>query len=261
MELTDRRVVVVGASSGIGEAVAVQAATAGAAWWLPRAPGRAARSGRGTVRRRRSRGRVRRPRSRELRRADRAQRRAPRRARRGDLLHGDRSARASRRHRRRVVGRRAHDERGRRVARVPRFGAAPRRDDRHGTCSCRRRRSVAHSLVWARTRRARPALEELARAWRSEHPEIGFSTVAVGNTLGTEVTARWDPKLLGELGAVWAQRGYVDDNGPGAMTVDAAAAAVSERAHRARRASLRVRAPATREHDGAPGRLSERQAS
>jgi len=30
MELTDRRVVVVGASSGIGEAVAVQAATAGA---------------------------------------------------------------------------------------------------------------------------------------------------------------------------------------------------------------------------------------
>ena len=73
---------------------------------------------------------------------------------------------------------------------------------------------------------SKAALEELARAWRGEHPEIGFSTVAVGNTLGTEVTARWDPKLLGELGAVWAQRGYVDDNGPGAMTVDAAAAAV-----------------------------------
>ena len=34
-----------------------------------------------------------------------------------------------------------------------------------------------------RTRGAR------ARAWRGEHPEIGFSTVAVGNTLGTEVTA------------------------------------------------------------------------
>jgi NAD(P)-dependent dehydrogenase (short-subunit alcohol dehydrogenase family) len=73
---------------------------------------------------------------------------------------------------------------------------------------------------------SKAALEELARAWRSEHPEIGFSTVAVGNTLGTEVTARWDPQLLGELGAQWAQRGYVDDNGPGAMTVDAAAAAV-----------------------------------
>ncbi|MEX1006815.1 MAG: SDR family oxidoreductase [Acidimicrobiia bacterium] len=73
---------------------------------------------------------------------------------------------------------------------------------------------------------SKAALEELARAWRGEHPEVGFSTVAVGNTLGTEVTARWDPELLGELGAVWAQRGYIDDNGPGAMTVDAAAAAV-----------------------------------
>ena len=73
---------------------------------------------------------------------------------------------------------------------------------------------------------SKAALEELARAWRGEHPEVGFSTVAVGNTLGTEVTASWDPALLRELGAAWAQRGYVDDNGPGAMTVDAAAAAV-----------------------------------
>jgi len=73
---------------------------------------------------------------------------------------------------------------------------------------------------------SKAALEELARAWRGEHPEVGFSTVAVGNTLGTEVTARWDPALLGELGATWTERGYVHDNGPGAMTVDAAAAAV-----------------------------------
>jgi NAD(P)-dependent dehydrogenase (short-subunit alcohol dehydrogenase family) len=73
---------------------------------------------------------------------------------------------------------------------------------------------------------SKAALEELARAWRAEHPEIGFSTVAIGNTLGTEVTAGWDPALLAELGATWAERGYVHDNGPGAMTVDAAAAAV-----------------------------------
>lgn len=73
---------------------------------------------------------------------------------------------------------------------------------------------------------SKAALEELARAWRGEHPEVGFSTVAVGNTLGTEVTASWDPALLGELGGTWAERGYVHDNGPGAMTVDAAAAAV-----------------------------------
>jgi NAD(P)-dependent dehydrogenase (short-subunit alcohol dehydrogenase family) len=73
---------------------------------------------------------------------------------------------------------------------------------------------------------SKAALEELARAWRGEHPEVGFSTVAVGNTLGTEVTATWDPALLGELGAVWSERGYVHDNGPGAMTVDTAASAV-----------------------------------
>ena len=73
---------------------------------------------------------------------------------------------------------------------------------------------------------SKAALEELARAWRGEHPEIGFSTVAVGNTLGTEVTASWDPALLGELAGAWAERGYVHDNGPGAMTVAAAASAV-----------------------------------
>jgi NAD(P)-dependent dehydrogenase (short-subunit alcohol dehydrogenase family) len=73
---------------------------------------------------------------------------------------------------------------------------------------------------------SKAALEELARAWRGEHPEVGFSTVAVGNTLGTEVTTSWDPVLLGELGGTWAERGYVHDNGPGAMTVGAAAAAV-----------------------------------
>jgi NAD(P)-dependent dehydrogenase (short-subunit alcohol dehydrogenase family) len=73
---------------------------------------------------------------------------------------------------------------------------------------------------------SKAAVEELARAWRGEHPEIGFSTIAVGNTLGTEVTASWDPTLLAELGATWAERGYIHDNGPGAMTVDAAAAAV-----------------------------------
>jgi NAD(P)-dependent dehydrogenase (short-subunit alcohol dehydrogenase family) len=73
---------------------------------------------------------------------------------------------------------------------------------------------------------SKAAIEELARAWRGEHPEVGFSTVAVGNTLGTDVTASWDPALLGELSATWGQRGYVHDNGPGAMSVDAAAAAV-----------------------------------
>ena len=64
------------------------------------------------------------------------------------------------------------------------------------------------------------------RAWRGEHPEIGFCNVAVGNTLGTEVHQSWDRDLLMELAPVWESRGYVHDNGPGAMTVPECATAV-----------------------------------
>jgi NAD(P)-dependent dehydrogenase (short-subunit alcohol dehydrogenase family) len=73
---------------------------------------------------------------------------------------------------------------------------------------------------------SKAALDELVRAWRGEHPEVGFCNVAVGNTLGTEVYQSWDPELLAELSAVWEGRGYVHDNGPGAMSVDDCATAV-----------------------------------
>jgi NAD(P)-dependent dehydrogenase (short-subunit alcohol dehydrogenase family) len=73
---------------------------------------------------------------------------------------------------------------------------------------------------------SKAALDELVRAWRGEHPEIGFCNVAVGNTLGTEVYQSWDPALLGELSRVWEARGYVHDNGPGAMSVADCATAV-----------------------------------
>jgi hypothetical protein len=69
-------------------------------------------------------------------------------------------------------------------------------------------------------------LEELARAWRSEHPEVSFSTVAIGMTLGTEVTATWDPEILSDLGAIWGSRGYLFDNGPGYMDCEEVAATV-----------------------------------
>ncbi len=64
---------------------------------------------------------------------------------------------------------------------------------------------------------SKAALEELARAWRSEHPEVSFSSVAIGMTLGTGVTDTWDGDLLGELSLVWNERGHVFDNGPGFM--------------------------------------------
>jgi NAD(P)-dependent dehydrogenase (short-subunit alcohol dehydrogenase family) len=64
---------------------------------------------------------------------------------------------------------------------------------------------------------SKAALEELARAWRSEYPEVSFSSIAIGMTLGTGVTDTWDGDLLGELSTVWYQRGHVFDNGPGYM--------------------------------------------
>jgi NAD(P)-dependent dehydrogenase (short-subunit alcohol dehydrogenase family) len=67
---------------------------------------------------------------------------------------------------------------------------------------------------------SKAALEELARAWRSEHPEVSFSSIAIGMTLGTGVTDTWDSDLLGELSAVWYERGHVFDNGPGYMQCD-----------------------------------------
>ncbi len=67
---------------------------------------------------------------------------------------------------------------------------------------------------------SKAALEELARAWRSEHPDVSFSTVAIGMTLGTEVTEGWDTGLLGELASVWDGRGHLFDNGPGYLSCD-----------------------------------------
>lgn len=64
---------------------------------------------------------------------------------------------------------------------------------------------------------SKAALEELARAWRSEYRDVAFCTVAVGMTLGTGVTDSWDRTLLGELSAEWGPAGYLLDNGPGTM--------------------------------------------
>lgn len=74
---------------------------------------------------------------------------------------------------------------------------------------------------------SKAALETMVRAWQSEHPDLCFATVRVGSALGTGVTDSWDRELLVELSSTWGPLGYVHDNGPGGpMTVDQAAAAV-----------------------------------
>ena len=71
------------------------------------------------------------------------------------------------------------------------------------------------------------ALETMVRAWQNEHPDLCFVNARIGSALGTGVTDSWDRELLVELSPTWAALGYVHDNGPGGpMTVDQAAAAL-----------------------------------
>jgi NAD(P)-dependent dehydrogenase (short-subunit alcohol dehydrogenase family) len=74
---------------------------------------------------------------------------------------------------------------------------------------------------------SKAALETMARAWQAEHPDLAFATARIGSALGTGVTDSWDRDLLVELSPQWAALGYVHDNGPGEpMTVDQAASAI-----------------------------------
>jgi NAD(P)-dependent dehydrogenase (short-subunit alcohol dehydrogenase family) len=74
---------------------------------------------------------------------------------------------------------------------------------------------------------SKAALETMVRAWQAEHPGLCFATVRIGSALGTGVTDSWDRDLTMELSATWGPLGYVYDNGPGGpMTVDQAASAV-----------------------------------
>ena len=74
---------------------------------------------------------------------------------------------------------------------------------------------------------SKAALETMVRAWQAEHPDLCFANVRVGSALGTGVTDSWDRDLLVELSSEWGPKGYVHDNGPGGpMTVDQAASAI-----------------------------------
>jgi NAD(P)-dependent dehydrogenase (short-subunit alcohol dehydrogenase family) len=59
---------------------------------------------------------------------------------------------------------------------------------------------------------SKAALDKLVEAWRSEHPNVGFTRVVVGDCAGgpgnsmTEFARSWDGKLAGELLPLWSQR-------------------------------------------------------
>jgi len=59
---------------------------------------------------------------------------------------------------------------------------------------------------------SKAALDKLVEAWRSEHPDVGFTRVVVGDCGGgegpsaVEFTRDWDPELLAELAPTWTDR-------------------------------------------------------
>ena len=59
------------------------------------------------------------------------------------------------------------------------------------------------------------ALDKLVEAWRTEHPEVGFTRVVVGDCAGGEGLGGsqfingWDFDLLGELYPTWMSRGLL----------------------------------------------------
>jgi len=57
---------------------------------------------------------------------------------------------------------------------------------------------------------SKAALEELMRGWRTEHPELRFTTIVIGPTFPTEFGTSFDPELMGELWGEWERLGIAD---------------------------------------------------
>ena len=56
---------------------------------------------------------------------------------------------------------------------------------------------------------SKAALDEITRSWRAEHPELPVIRVSVGPTDGTEILRGADRDLLAELYRAWAQEGQI----------------------------------------------------
>lgn len=59
------------------------------------------------------------------------------------------------------------------------------------------------------------ALERLIQAWRIEHPDVAFTRLTVGDCAGgegvnmTEFKSGWDMTDIGELAGIWVARNYI----------------------------------------------------
>ena len=62
---------------------------------------------------------------------------------------------------------------------------------------------------------SKAALDKLVEAWRTEHPDIGFTRLVVGDCAGGEGDSQshfnegWDPELAAEIAPGWITRGLI----------------------------------------------------
>lgn len=62
---------------------------------------------------------------------------------------------------------------------------------------------------------SKAALDKLVVAWRVEHPEVGFSSIALGDCPGgegdstTEINKNWDPAALNAAIETWLRDGHI----------------------------------------------------
>jgi len=57
---------------------------------------------------------------------------------------------------------------------------------------------------------SKAALEELLRGWRNEQPQVRWTCITVGPTVPTEFGIHFDPDLMTEIFAEWSKQGHVD---------------------------------------------------
>lgn len=55
---------------------------------------------------------------------------------------------------------------------------------------------------------SKAALNRMIDAWQGEHPDVGFTRLSIGDTGGTEFAAHWGPELT-RWAQEWADRGYL----------------------------------------------------
>jgi NAD(P)-dependent dehydrogenase (short-subunit alcohol dehydrogenase family) len=62
---------------------------------------------------------------------------------------------------------------------------------------------------------SKAALDKLVEVWGAEHPEVGFTSLVIGECLGgegdaqTELATGWDAELASEVVPIWMERHYL----------------------------------------------------